>query len=111
MAEATDRRAMRIRKRVDLLDMLETNLENGTRLIISNLIRPAPPIPPVPPVPVNPDEFVFPAIDTQPDYLDTTPLPAFGNTATWIYIMIYMIADEEVGQWSDPVIVTVVGTP
>jgi hypothetical protein len=66
---------------------------------------------PGPPPPINLDEFAFLAIDTQPDYTDTTPLPPYGETATWIYVMIYMMDDEEVGQWSEPVIVTVVGTP
>lgn len=64
--------------------------------------------------PLNPtagDGFKFLALDTQPDYLDTAPLPPFGQSACWAYVMIYVIADEEVGQWTDPVFVTVTGTP
>lgn len=54
--------------------------------------------------------FQFLAIDTQPDYLDTTPLPAFGKSANWAYRMIYLINDEEVGEWSDVVFITVTGS-
>ncbi len=70
---------------------------------------------PTPPTPGNPTPpgfvFEFLAIDTQPDYLDTYPLPNFGDSATWVYTMIYMIGDEEVGEWSEIVQVTVSGTP
>ena len=72
---------------------------------IANTVTP----PPVPPTPGDFTDFDFLAIDTQPDYLDTAALPPFGQSATWIYVMIYMIGDEEVGQWSDPAIATVGG--
>lgn len=50
-------------------------------------------------------DFAFLAIDTEPDYLDTTALPA---TATvWRYRAIYMIGDDIVGQMSDEVKITV----
>lgn len=47
--------------------------------------------------------FVFLAIDTVPDYVDTFALPAPGATALWKYKAIYRINDEQVGQWSDVV--------
>jgi hypothetical protein len=80
---------------------------DAVKIKVKRVIGPSP----GPPPPINLDEFAFLAIDTQPDYTDTTPLPPYGETATWIYVMIYMMDDEEVGQWSEPVIVTVVGTP
>lgn len=85
-------------------------IAGGVKIKVNRFIGPTPP-PPMP-GPGDPGgDFKFLAIDTQPDYLDTTPLPPFGQSATWLYIMIYMIGDEEVGQWSDPVLVTVTGTP
>lgn len=59
----------------------------------------------------NKELFTFLATDTQPDYLDNTPLPPFGQTVVWAYTMTYLINDEEVGEWSDIVFVTVTGTP
>ena len=59
----------------------------------------------------NKDFFTFLATDTQPDYLDNTPLPPFGQTVVWAYTMVYLLNDEEVGEWSDIVFVTVTGTP
>ena len=53
--------------------------------------------------------FVSLAIDTVPDYLDTYPLPAPGQTALWRYKAIYRIGDEQVGQWSDVVSQPVAG--
>ncbi|HCS19077.1 MAG TPA: hypothetical protein DIW47_00685 [Bacteroidetes bacterium] len=44
------------------------------------------------------------AIDTEPDYLDTTPITA---PVTWRYRAIYIIGDEIVGAWSDDVQITV----
>lgn len=38
------------------------------------------------------------AIDTEPDYLDTSPITV---PQTWNYRAIYLINDEMVGQWSD----------
>ena len=45
--------------------------------------------------------FVFLAIDTVPDYTDTQPLPAAGQSALWKYKAIYRQSDARVGQWSD----------
>ena len=53
--------------------------------------------------------FVFLAIDSEPDYLDTASLPASGVTAVWKYRATYIQHDEEVGQWCDPVSITVTG--
>jgi len=53
--------------------------------------------------------FVFLAIDTVPDYLDTAPLPAPGQSAIWKYKAIYRLNDEQVGQWSDVVSIAVAG--
>lgn len=49
--------------------------------------------------------FAFVAIDTEPDYLDNTPLPA--TPAVWKYRAMYLIANEPVGQWSDVVSISV----
>ncbi len=53
--------------------------------------------------------FVFLAIDTVPDYLDTHALPAPGATALWKYKAIYRLADEPVGLWSNEVSIAVRG--
>ena len=53
--------------------------------------------------------FVFLAIDTEPDYPDTAPLPGPGLSAVWKYRAIYRKGDAQVGQWSDVVSQTVVG--
>jgi hypothetical protein len=49
------------------------------------------------------------AIDTKPDYLDKHTLPPFGQSALWKYSAIYILDDEEVGQWSDELEVAVKG--
>lgn len=54
--------------------------------------------------------FIFLAIDSQPDYPDTTAsLPATGASAVWKYKGIYRLADEQAGQWSDIISTTVAG--
>jgi hypothetical protein len=53
--------------------------------------------------------FAFLAFDTVPDYLDSAPLPAPGASAVWRYKAIYRVADEQVGQWSDVVSISVMG--
>jgi hypothetical protein len=53
--------------------------------------------------------YSFLATDTQPDYLDTYPLPAAGQSAIWKYKAIYIDHDEEQGQMSDELQVTVSG--
>ena len=54
--------------------------------------------------------FVFLVQDSHPDYLDTFPLPAAGQTAVWKYKAIYILDDEQVGLWSDELEVTVKGS-
>ena len=51
--------------------------------------------------------FVYLANDSHPDYLDTFPVPAGVQTAVWDYKAVYSINDEQVGQFSDPMPVTV----
>jgi hypothetical protein len=53
--------------------------------------------------------FVFLAIDTVPDYLDTAALPAAGASAAWKYRAIYRLSDERVGQWSNVASISVMG--
>lgn len=53
--------------------------------------------------------FAFLAIDTIPDYLDTAALPAAGTSAVWKYKTIYRFHDDQVGQWSDILSVSVMG--
>jgi hypothetical protein len=53
--------------------------------------------------------FAFLAIDTVPDYTDTQPFPASGQSAVWKYKGIYRVADERTGQWSDIVTIAVAG--
>jgi len=51
--------------------------------------------------------FVFLATDTKPDYLDTVAFPAGVNSVVYDYKAIYRIGDEQTGQFSDPIRVTV----
>jgi hypothetical protein len=53
--------------------------------------------------------FVFLTIHTEPNTPDPAPLPAPGTSAVWNYKAIYRLHDEQVGQWSDVVSVTVGG--
>ena len=53
------------------------------------------------------NNFVFLTINTEPNTIDTTPLPA--TSAAWRYKAIYRLHDEQVGQWSDVISVTVGG--
>lgn len=53
--------------------------------------------------------FALLVYDTYPNHIDTTPLPATGQTAVWKYKAIYRFHDAHVGQWSDAVNVTVIG--
>ena len=53
--------------------------------------------------------FVFLALDTQPDYPDTAPLPAPGQSVLWRYKALYRLNDEAVGQWSDVASIAVTG--
>ena len=51
----------------------------------------------------------FLATDTQPNYLDTHPLPPFGQSAIWKYQAVYRDNDSTSGDMSLPVSVTVNG--
>jgi hypothetical protein len=51
--------------------------------------------------------FVFLANDSQPDYVDTFELSPGIDTALWSYKGIYKIADEHVGEFSEPISITV----
>jgi hypothetical protein len=57
----------------------------------------------------NKGHFTFLAIDTQPDCIDTAPLPGAGQSAWWKYKTIYLPADERIGQWSDAARIAVAG--
>lgn len=51
--------------------------------------------------------FIPLATDTTPGYVDTAPFPA--APAKWTYKAIYRVSDAQVGQWSNPVSVSVGG--
>jgi len=53
--------------------------------------------------------FVFFTINSEPDTIDNTPLPASGAGVNWQYKAIYLLHDERVGQWSDVVSIKAVG--
>ncbi len=53
--------------------------------------------------------FELLAIDMQPDFIDVHPLPVFGQSAVWAYVMIYIKGDKEVGNWSGEQMITVTG--
>jgi len=54
--------------------------------------------------------FVYLGSDTQPHFTDNTPLPAAGVSEQRCYVVTYFLDDENVGQWSDEVKITVTGT-
>ena len=58
----------------------------------------------------NSGSFAFCAHDSKPNYLDNTALPPNGKSEVWQYKVIYVKNDEEVGQFSDVLVVTVVGS-
>jgi hypothetical protein len=51
--------------------------------------------------------YVLLSYDTTPGYVDTEPFPA--TPTKWTYRGIYRVGDSRVGQWSNPVSVTVGG--
>ncbi|GAL83113.1 hypothetical protein Galf_1817 [Sporocytophaga myxococcoides] len=51
--------------------------------------------------------FVFLANDSTPDYIDTHPLSSGSDTAIWSYKGIYKIQDEQVGEFSNIINITV----
>lgn len=48
--------------------------------------------------------------DPHPNYTDKSTLPPIGQSAIWHYKCIYRMDDDQVGQWSDTVTITVAGT-
>jgi hypothetical protein len=48
-------------------------------------------------------------ITTNPDYMDSSPLPAAGASAVWKYKGSYRFNDLQVGQWSDVATIGVMG--
>lgn len=55
--------------------------------------------------------FVYLATDSYPDYLDTFPMPDDVPAVVWDYKAIYRIGDDTVGQFSEPISVTVTRQP
>jgi len=53
--------------------------------------------------------FVLLNVSTAPNTVDTTPLPEAGTSTLWKYKAIYRLHDQQVGQWSDVLIVIVGG--
>jgi hypothetical protein len=53
--------------------------------------------------------FTLFTIDTTPNHLDATPLPALGSVVLWRYRAIFRLRDERVGQWSQVLEVSVKG--
>jgi hypothetical protein len=51
--------------------------------------------------------YRFLATDSQPDYVDTFPVPPGTDSVVWDYKAIYVLDEEEAGQWSEPVSITV----
>ena len=54
--------------------------------------------------------FSYLGSDTQPDFTDNTPLPPSGQSQQRAYIAIYFVDDNNVGQFSEEVKITVTGT-
>ena len=54
-------------------------------------------------------EWQFLATDTVPNYIDTFTLPAPGESGLWKYKCIYRNDDQQVGNWSDEISITVSG--
>ncbi len=53
--------------------------------------------------------FIQLAINTEPNTADNWQLPLSGTSAMWRYKSIYLLHDEQVGQWSDLISVAVSG--
>ncbi len=54
--------------------------------------------------------FIFLSTNTLNSYVDKFPLPAAGKTVSYIYLLIYEIDGEKVGQPSEPVSISVNGS-
>ena len=55
------------------------------------------------------NNFTLLAINTEPNTPDKWPLPVAGSGQVWKYKAIYLLHDEQVGQWSDVISVSVGG--
>ncbi|MBI5779106.1 MAG: hypothetical protein HZA49_06580 [Planctomycetes bacterium] len=55
--------------------------------------------------------FVYLTTDMYPDYMDKFPVPDGKDAVVWDYKAIYKIGDEQVGQFSEPISVTVTRQP
>ena len=55
------------------------------------------------------NNFGFLTINTEPNTMDKWPLPVPGKSQTWQYKAIYLLHDEQVGQWSDVMSMSVGG--
>ena len=51
--------------------------------------------------------YEYLANDSEPDYIDTYPMPVDAASVVYRYKGIYRINDEQVGQFSDPITITV----
>lgn len=51
--------------------------------------------------------FALLAMNTTPNYLDTTAAPT--TPQRWTYKAIFRVGDQRVGQWSDEVIIIIGG--
>jgi hypothetical protein len=57
----------------------------------------------------NTGVYNFLATDLHPNFPDKRPLPAAGQSLVRKYKAIYILGDEQVGQWSDEVSISVMG--
>ena len=55
------------------------------------------------------NNFSLLTINTEPNTTDKWPLPSAGSSQMWKYKAIYWLHDEQVGQWSDVISVSVGG--
>jgi hypothetical protein len=53
------------------------------------------------------DNYEYLTNDSEPDYIDTYPMPQDVASVVYRYKGIYRIGDEQVGQYSDPITITV----
>lgn len=85
----------------------DKNIATGVKINVNRNVNGGPGPLPLP----TSSAFQFLALDTHPNYIDTYQLPDITHSEVWAYAMIYMMGDEEIGEWSDIVFVTVTGTP
>ena len=58
---------------------------------------------------VDGGQWVYLDKDTSPNFLDKSPSPPAGTVQQWKYKLVYVVNDEEIGEFSDEVVVSVVG--